>query len=70
MVTITVQIHYVLHRVLQELLEHLDGLIKEYDKYVDEDGNLREDVADKQSTERAVEEIQFRYNSFVTQIPC
>ena len=55
--------------VLPELLEYLDGLIKEYDKYVDEDGNLREDVTDKQSTERAVEEIQLRYNSFVNKNP-
>ena len=55
--------------LLQELLEYLDGLIKEYDKYVDEDGNLREDVADKQSAERAVEEIQLCYNSFVNTNP-
>ena len=54
---------------MQELLEYLDGLIKEYDKYVDEDGHLREDVTDKQSTERAVEEIQLRYNSFVNANP-
>ena len=55
--------------VLQELLEYLEGLIKEYDKYVDEDGNLRGDVADKQSIELAVEEIQLRYNSFVNTNP-
>ena len=55
--------------LLQELLEYLDGLIKEYDKYVDEDGNFREDVADKQSAEIAVEEIQLRYNSFVNKNP-
>ena len=36
---------------------------------MDEDGNLREDVADKQSAERAVEEIQLHYNSFVNKNP-
>ena len=56
-------------RIFQELLEYLDGLIKEYDKYVVEDGNLREDVTDKQSAEIAVEEIQLRYNSFVNTNP-
>ena len=50
---------------MQEILEYLDDLIKEYGTYVDEDLNLREDVSDNQSIEHTFEEIQFRYNSLV-----
>ena len=50
-------------------LEYLDTLIEEYDKYVDEDGSLREDMADKEAIDYKLAVIQFCFDYMITKNP-
>ena len=51
------------------VLEYLDTLIEEYDKYVDEYGSLREDMADKETIDYKLAVNQFCFDYMITNYP-
>ena len=48
-----------------EILTYINALIAEYDKYVDEDGNIRENIVDKRTAEYCIKENKFCLISLV-----